>query len=1048
MTATPDYKTDIKRDATDSIRGYVYQIYQSIFAWMTLKENERLFLECAEDFDVCSGQSVIGTQVKDLSGSLTLRSPHVVAALNNFWSLQQDNPDHDVALRFLTTAVATHEKGTPFGEQSKGLEYWRLCQSDNEHSEKLRSFLITLPLSSELMDFVQAAPVNDLRTRLINRIVWDLGYKNKDGLQLAIEAKLKLHGANLRINTYHSCQALPHLLKKVADLLSTKGTKVLVLEDFLTEFDIATTESVPKNELEVLRRNSSLQQLINSSDIGEVARLIARSPTIGAPLPVVDGAIRRDSLVTKLEKQFLSSRVLFLHSSSGTGKTNLAALISEKIGGSWGWGGFRGRPVEQVREMLSRAVLEISTSLMPSLLVLDDLDFGHVSHFEREFITLVFTIVQSKGLVIVTGQKPPPLQIFPKLWISQECEQVIPHFDEQEIGELARMHGLYDPEKIAQWQRVIYYSTLGHPQLVHARVRTLSNNGWSATIEDITKSEDIERIRADARSRLVEEFPSEAARTLAYRLSIVSGTFRRNTVVAVAGSPPPISLPGEVFDMLVGPWIEKEGADLYRISPLLMGAANSILSKNEISSVHAKIAHSILEGKELNQYDLASAFSHAFLAKENALLLEMTSQIIQEDAKNMGYLCDPLFWFMDVALKSGQTIIGGTPSTELMLRMLQFKLAAASSSESKALKIINIIEEIMADIPVGKLRHLSVAMAFGNILSCTDVHIPSSTVVRLFNLLMDAFESHELEGIIPSLSENNYPINSNDPIVILFSLQSIRLNGLNDLLELIISLNSLEEKKRKKLLEICDIDDNFSSILINRSWWTDVRAGSLDAQKALEVLQFTESKARKWKARKLYKACLCAISVIHDEYNNSSHEALAVLDVAEKEFKNDAILTNQRAKVLFHAKCYSESLVFFKKALLLPALSNVDYAFSCRDAGVASAKLNEWLESAEYFKKGSEIALQSDVQRNMGIGLIADAAISLWKAGKKKECLLLFANVLDYLPSIETKSDIRIHHLQSTVRHCISWLNFDARKRTDSNFAESLPGMCSNQEPH
>lgn len=40
-----------------------------------------------------------------------------------------------------------------------------------------------------------------------------------------------------------------------------------------------------------------------------------------------------------------------------------------------------------------------------------------------------------------------------------------------------------------------------------------------------------------------------------------------------------------------------------------MGAADSVLSKDEIVSVHAKIAISILDEKELNQYGVANAFS-------------------------------------------------------------------------------------------------------------------------------------------------------------------------------------------------------------------------------------------------------------------------------------------------------------------------------------------------------------------------------------------------------------------------------------------------------
>ena len=72
--ATPsDFQVDSTRDATDSIRGYVYQAYQSVLAWMRLDEHEILILEGAEDFDIHRGRSVTTTQVKDVAGSLTLR---------------------------------------------------------------------------------------------------------------------------------------------------------------------------------------------------------------------------------------------------------------------------------------------------------------------------------------------------------------------------------------------------------------------------------------------------------------------------------------------------------------------------------------------------------------------------------------------------------------------------------------------------------------------------------------------------------------------------------------------------------------------------------------------------------------------------------------------------------------------------------------------------------------------------------------------------------------------------------------------------------------
>lgn len=1048
MTATPSHTIDAKRDATDSIRGYVYQIYQSVLAWINLNESEILFLECAEDFDICSGQSVIGTQVKDLSGNLTLRSPEIIETLNNFWSLQQDNPHHDVTLRFLTTASAVEEKGAPLGKNQKGLEYWQKCGSNAEQVEPLRSFLLTLPLTPTLMEFVKSASVDILCRKFINRIEWDLGNKKKDALQLVIEDKLKLHGSKLGINTHYARQALPHLLKHVADLLSTKGSKPLFLTGFWDVFESATMESVPKNELDGLRRNSGLQQFMDNAEVSEIARLLARTPTIGRPLPVVDGAVRRTVLVEKLERQLLASQVLFLHGSSGTGKTNLAALLSDKMGGSWGWGSFRGRSTDQIREMLSRAAIEVNTSALPIQLVLDDLDLSVIADFESELITLIFTVVQNKGRVIVTGQKPPPITLFPKLWLPQESEQAIPYFDEQEVGALIKIHGLHDPKKVSQTGRGIYYSTRGHPQLVHARVRTLSGRGWCATIDDILRPEDVERIKEEARSRLVREFPSDAARVLAYRLSLVSGSFRRNIVTAIAGAPPPIRLPGEIFDTLVGPWIEKEGSDLYRVSPLLAGAANDTLPEDEINAVHIKIAHSIVNEKELNQYDVANAFLHAFLAKEKTILISLASQLIRESDKHLSYLRDSMSWFAEVALKPGQTIIDDEAMTELLLRLLQFKLIVSSSQEAKALAIILKIEGIVTSITLEKQKHLSILMAYGNILANTRVHIPSLTVVRLLSSMIDALDNSVVDKISFPSYPGTYSNDVNDPVTLLFSYQAIRVNGLDDLLELVTSLDLLEENKRNRLLAVCDIDTDFPNILINQSCWNEVKCSSLDIQKALHILRLTETKARKWGARRLYKACISTISVIYDEYEHSVDQALSVLDTVEQEFKDDATLTNQRAKVLFHAERYSDAVHFFQKALLLPDLGKVNYVFACRYIGIAFAKLGDWSESAVFFQNGAKITDQSKTQMKMRVGLMADAAVSLWRSDKKKECLLLFSDVLDLLPSIETKDDIRAHHLHATVRHCIAWIHFETIGYSEHGLVVPLPGMCSNQEPH
>jgi hypothetical protein len=49
-------KGNLAREAIDSLRGYVYQIYQSALSWIELEPDEFLFLEVAEDYENSAGR--------------------------------------------------------------------------------------------------------------------------------------------------------------------------------------------------------------------------------------------------------------------------------------------------------------------------------------------------------------------------------------------------------------------------------------------------------------------------------------------------------------------------------------------------------------------------------------------------------------------------------------------------------------------------------------------------------------------------------------------------------------------------------------------------------------------------------------------------------------------------------------------------------------------------------------------------------------------------------------------------------------------------------
>jgi hypothetical protein len=84
---------------------------------------------------------------------------------------------------------------------------------------------------------------------------------------------------------------------------------------------------------------------------------------------------------------------------------------------------------------------------------------------------------------------------------------------------------------------------------------------------DFLETEDLERVRTTVHRRLIDELPSEGARYIAYRLSLITGEFSRQTVFDLAQLAPPVALPGEVFDGLVGPWVEHWGTTVIEFHP-------------------------------------------------------------------------------------------------------------------------------------------------------------------------------------------------------------------------------------------------------------------------------------------------------------------------------------------------------------------------------------------------------------------------------------------------------------------------------------------------
>jgi hypothetical protein len=143
INASNGLKGDTRRSAGATIRGFLYQFWRTVEAWIELEPEELLFVEGAEDFDCVGPGEATAAQVKDTrgSGSLTLGTADAIDSLGNFWKVKKDNPGRKIRFRFITTAEIGTEKDGFASE--KGIEVWDLCRRSplsvcSRHVEKIR----------------------------------------------------------------------------------------------------------------------------------------------------------------------------------------------------------------------------------------------------------------------------------------------------------------------------------------------------------------------------------------------------------------------------------------------------------------------------------------------------------------------------------------------------------------------------------------------------------------------------------------------------------------------------------------------------------------------------------------------------------------------------------------------------------------------------------------------------------------------------------------------------------------------------------------------
>ena len=137
----PPIQGDENRQASASIAGYAYQLWHSVYAWLRLGDSEVLYLEGAEDFDVVTAESADASQVKHSLRPITLNSPDIVSAIDNYLDIREKNAGTRVRYRSIPTDNTSVEKGDPFGSGRSGIDVWNRLKRHSDDAQTLIAFL-------------------------------------------------------------------------------------------------------------------------------------------------------------------------------------------------------------------------------------------------------------------------------------------------------------------------------------------------------------------------------------------------------------------------------------------------------------------------------------------------------------------------------------------------------------------------------------------------------------------------------------------------------------------------------------------------------------------------------------------------------------------------------------------------------------------------------------------------------------------------------------------------------------------------------------------
>ena len=1052
-------KGDVDRQAVDSLRGYAYQAIAAALAWCDIDERGRLFLEVAEDYSIVAGKALKAVQVKDTerSGTVTLNSDGVRDAVYTFVDLVGRNPDIQIDLRYFTTSEIGREHAIadrPAG--MAGLDFWRKAAAGADVSP-LRAILASHNFPESVRVFVNARDDTALRGDLLTRIHWDCGRPNLLTLRQELEQRLIVVGRDrFNLPASEAQRLADHLICRVLEKSVVKATqdRVLTRAALYATIDTATRLSVPRATAYAVSQIASgfLQSLGAASAPATVLLAETTGPLIaGEMLPTPRGMIRRETVESAAANALKAFGTCVLVGGSGLGKSNVSRAVVRAHASEFTILDLRDIDVGETSRRLDTVFAHIG-GIRSSALILEDLNQLDDPRVALSLARVIEALRRRDRVAFITCYRRPSAKAVAGAGLDQGCVIDCPYFSEKESHELVHING-GDPDK---WGRLAYLAgATGHPQLTHAFVVGAALRGWPVEeIDNIINrglsSEDIDAERDAARRTLASSLPDRTRRIL-YRLSLICGRFDRSLALTIGDLPPPVPQAGECVDQLAGPWIEAAGADHYRISPLASGFGREMLTPEEQICIHKTIAFVLLKRREIDARDVDTIFFHGIGGKAPECLTIIANCVLTSDSRTLELLSEYLFVLP--ILRTDQQILPENPPASGLLRLAQFKLAAAGGKWTKASEIATALFNEIRTVRESEVRRALEATMLASVLSTIGIANYLDNWIDLLCRFYTVIESDESLQRLKVNFESSSDTDGMSLFGVLFSIGSAGLASVEQLELVINALDDLDANQRALWLTPVEKSVSDYSVLINGPWASQERDKAFDAADATARYHRMAQKTRHWGIRPLALQCFVARAVMLDEYQNDKEGALAALEEAAASLGDDPIIARARARVHLRHDEHGRALQILRGIADEIGVDNpVERAFALREAAISAAKNVEWSLAEKWFREAQNAAklCQGDDMNAMAIGLGADSAVATLEAGDVSISLVRLGEAVEALVGLTPDASLRAAYCHRVIRHTVLWAKSricGEEVKIEGAPVAMRPGTCSNPNP-